>query len=184
MGRALVTQEQWKRVIRRNPTPWDLENNYRPVVNVTWEETEEFFRRLETMDSYHRYRLPTEAEWERACRAGQDGDSLVVDEQAKQAARFGLAPAAPKKPNPWGFFDMDGTNAEWCRDWYEPYTTGPDTVDPVGPPSGYAKIFRGGAFATNADGLRPAARAWYSVTTHTIYIGFRVVRIPKEQAPS
>jgi formylglycine-generating enzyme required for sulfatase activity len=177
IGRFQVTQEQWKRVIRRNPTPWDMENNYLPVVNVSWEETQEFFKRLNRLDSSRLYRLPTEAEWEYTCRAGRDRDA----EQPDEAPRFGPganpAAAGTRQANTWGLFDMRGSVSEWCQDWYDQdfYRRSP-AVDPTGPASGTNKVFRGGSFATNAEGLRPAARASYPPTVKAVYIGFRVVR--------
>lgn len=177
IGRSQVTQEQWRRVIRRNPTPWDLENTNQPVVNVSWEETQEFFLRLNRLDSYHLYRLPTEAEWEYACRAGRDRDA----EQADEARRLGLGVnpgvAGPKQANAWGLFDMRGLVSEWCQDWYDQdYYRQSPAVDPTGPATGTNKVIRGGSLAMNAEGLRPAARASFLPTVKTVTIGFRVVR--------
>ena len=100
IGRFQVTQEQWKRVMRRNPTPWDLENNYEPVVNVSWEETQEFLQRLSRLDPSRLYRLPTEAEWEYVCRAGRDRDAEPPEEETRRG--FGMRSPASKKANAWG----------------------------------------------------------------------------------
>jgi formylglycine-generating enzyme required for sulfatase activity len=179
IARFQVTQEQWKRVIRRNPTPWDMENNYQAVVNVSWEDTQEFFARLNGLDPYHRYRLPTEAEWEYACRAGHDQETEQPDEVVRRGLGFGVNPssAGAKLANAWGLFDMRGLVSEWCQDWYDQdYYRRSPAVDPTGPSIGTNKVFRGGSFATNAEGMRPAARASFPPTTKTVYIGFRAVR--------
>jgi formylglycine-generating enzyme required for sulfatase activity len=177
IGRFQITQEQWKRVIRRNPTPWDLENNYQPVVNVSWEDTQEFLQRLNRLDSLHVYRLPTEAEWEYVCRAGSDRNAEPPDEGVRLGPGASPAAAGPKRANAWGLFDMRGPVSEWCQDWYDQsyYVRSPG-VDPTGPPTGTNKVFRGGAFAVNAEGLVPGARASYPPTVKTTNIGFRVVR--------
>jgi formylglycine-generating enzyme required for sulfatase activity len=177
IGRFQVTQEQWKRVIRRNPTPWDMENNYQPVVNVSWEETQEFFLRLNRLAPSYLYRLPTEAEWEYACRAGRDRDAEQPDDVVRLGLGVNPAAAGTKQANAWGLFDMRGPVSEWCQDWYDKdyYSRSPD-VDPAGPATGTNRVVRGGSLAMNAEGLRPAARASFLPTARTIFIGFRVVR--------
>jgi streptogramin lyase len=178
IGRSLVTQEQWKRLMNRNPTPWELEGDDRPVVNVSWDETQEFLRRLDEMEPHYRHRLPTEAEWEYACRAGNQSDALERDENVRSS--FGLRQIPPKRANAWGLYDLGGTTSEWCQDWHgqEYYRVSP-LEDPSGPHSGSTKVVKGGNFGSDAAGLRPAQRASYPPIHRSLTVGFRVVRAPR-----
>jgi virginiamycin B lyase len=176
IGANLVTQEQWKRVMNRNPTPWELEGDDRPVVNVSWDETQEFLRRLDDMEPYYEHRLPTEAEWEYACRAGNESDALERDENVRSS--FGLRRAPPKRANAWGLYDLGGITSEWCQDWHglEYYRVSP-IEDPPGPRSGSSKVVKGGNFGSDVAGLRPAQRASFRPTERSVTVGFRVVRV-------
>ncbi len=132
------------------------------------------------------YRLPTEAEWEYACRGGASaytpfhyGDALAGD-QANCAAG-GKGPSLDKtlkvgmyKANAFGLFDMHGNVAEWCADWYGPYD-GKDRSDPRGPTTGTRRVWRGGSWIDSSRVCRSAARGEYNAQTRTSYIGFRVV---------
>jgi virginiamycin B lyase len=178
IGRSLVTQEQWKRLMNRNPTPWELEGDDRPVVNVSWDETQEFLRRLDKMEPHYLHRLPTEAEWEYACRAGNESDALERDENVRSS--FGLRQMPPKRANAWGLYDLGGTTSEWCQDWHgqEYYRVSP-LEDPPGPRSGSNKVVKGGNFGSDPAGLRPAQRASYLPIQRSLTVGFRVVRVPR-----
>jgi formylglycine-generating enzyme required for sulfatase activity len=129
------------------------------------------------------YRLPTEAEWEYACRAGtttayNTGPFLPEADQINQKAEWGPKPASLKvgerKPNAWGLFDMHGLVEQWCADWYGPYEAG-DQTDPVGRKSGLFRVTRGGSFNTPVVHLRSAARFGTVPADSSWLIGFRVV---------
>ncbi|MCL2808936.1 MAG: formylglycine-generating enzyme family protein [Treponema sp.] len=131
------------------------------------------------------YRLPTEAQWEYACRAGSStmwffGDNAdVIGEYAwfngnegDKTRQVGL-----KRPNPWGLFDIHGNVWEWCYDWYAPYT-GDNLTDPTGPNSGIGRTSRGGAFMNESQHMRSAIRGSFFPSSTMYNIGFRVV-LPK-----
>ncbi|MGO9095254.1 MAG: formylglycine-generating enzyme family protein [Bryobacteraceae bacterium] len=173
-----VTQAQWQAVMGANPSTFAGPD--RPVENVSWDDTQEFLRRLNAKEKDTRYRLPTEAEWECGCRAGsQEPDEAPnLDEVAWSAANSGgeTHPAGQKKPNAWGLYDMRGNVGELVQDWYGQYPAGRQ-VDPQGPPSGDYRVVRGGSWAFGppnyfrcADrfNLKPGYR-------HNI-IGFRCAR--------
>jgi formylglycine-generating enzyme required for sulfatase activity len=169
-----------------------------PVVNVTWRDAMAFCTWL-TWQEDRTYRLPTEAEWEYACRAGtatlfSSGDDLaglakvanLSDEAAKQKfprwraiqARDGFVYSAPVgsfSPNAFELFDMHGNVREWCADWHaaDYYTKSPDS-DPLGPPSGTTRIFRGGGWTSTAADCRSASRGELKPTGAGINLGFRV----------
>jgi sulfatase modifying factor 1 len=164
------------------------ENDDAAVVFVTWEEATAFCQWLSQKEGLP-YRLPTEAEWEYACRAGTTtefniGDSLpgkVYPDQpdnARDKKYWGAAPAAMNTgktpPNAWGLYDMHGNAEEWCSDWYGPYVNSPQ-IDPVGPAEGVFKVSRGGSVHTPPFYLRSANRLGSLPQDEHWRIGFRVV---------
>ncbi|MDB4416591.1 formylglycine-generating enzyme family protein, partial [bacterium] len=155
MGVHEVTQAQYENVMCVNPSYIKAANN--PVENVSWEDAGEFCRRLSELPAEKAagnvYRLPTEAEWEYACRAGTtthysfvDAD-LVFGHYAWFTENSGLKahPVGSKKPNPWGLYDMHGNVWEWCQDWHDNYPSGA-LIDPKGPVSGSTRVYRGGGW--------------------------------------
>ena len=142
------------------------------------------------MESSDNYRLPTEAEWEYACRAGNTtkynwGDEEPVCEPgAKNGARFddntkcddkGSAPVMTYTPNRWGLYDMHGNVGEWCQDWYGDYATG-HVTDPKGPTSGKGRVSRGGSHGDDSWNIGAAHRAWRPADNRSPYCGFRVAK--------
>jgi formylglycine-generating enzyme required for sulfatase activity len=137
------------------------------------------------------YRLPTEAEWEYACRAGSttdfywgksyppttSADSLAIDSNALwyNNSTTGTQPVAMKKPNAWGLYDMSGNVCEWCNDWYGSYSSGSQT-DPTGPSTGSYRVVRGGSWNDYDDILRSARRDYYHPDSKSNISGFRCVR--------
>src|SRR5262249_46439600 len=152
-----------------------------PVEQVSWNEIHEFLKILNSKSSKYNYRLPTEAEWEYACRAGSTEENVKdLDASAwyNQTSIGKSHPVGQKSPNAWGLYDMLGNVMEWCEDWYGPYTNA-EAKDPKGPPSGSQKVFRGGAWSTFPEQCRSSFRSYNAPTFRLISIGFRLVRTPK-----
>jgi len=152
-----VTQAQWQAVMGANPS--EFKGPDLPVENVSWDDCMEFTKKLsaKVQDQLQGRKpaLPTEAEWEFACRAGTKTPWSFGDDD-KMAGQFAwhsgnsdekTNPVGSKKPNPWGLYDMHGNVWEWCSDWYvEEHPAGPAT-DPQGPEKGNGHVRRGGAWA-------------------------------------
>jgi len=170
-----VTQRQWIAVMGSNPS--NFKNPDAPVERVTWFDVQEFLRRLNARDNRH-YRLPTEAEWEYACRAGTTKAYAFGRELSTKDANYdGKATmrVASFKPNAWGLYDMHGNVWEWCADEYCPYSS--DAVsDPVNRCGSPYKVIRGGSWYFGADSARSALRYTHEPRLRGFSIGFRVVR--------
>ncbi|MBS1985146.1 MAG: formylglycine-generating enzyme family protein [Bdellovibrionales bacterium] len=193
-----VTQLQWAMVMKENPsyfkpkTPMDASTGYtqmnpnRPVEQVSWDDVQKYIAKLNELDPHHSYRLPTEAEWEYAARAGTTtaysfGDSPAqIGEYAWDYQNAGnqTHDVAELKPNPRGLYDMHGNVWEWTQDWYGNYPAGAVT-DPTGPPTGSHRVFRGGSWSSSPQYLRSARRGRNSPGLRSYSIGFRLVRTPK-----
>jgi formylglycine-generating enzyme required for sulfatase activity len=153
-----------------------------PVVCVDWEQAGRFCRWLSRRDG-HTYRLPTEAEWEYACRAGSldaycfGGNEEELGDYAWYWVNSGARthPVGLKKPNAWGLYDMHGNVLEWCLDWFGPYPEG-ELVDPRGPAEGLLKVARGGSWLVYAHNLRSSDRCALLPSVRHADLGFRVVR--------
>lgn len=185
-----VTQMQWRDLMGNAHVPCFNEcGDDCPVDRISWEESMAFIEKLNKKEGTDRYRLPTEAEWEYACRAGTDtafstGNHSetecefdpVVDKVAWYCAnsKGSIQPVAQKEPNAWGLYDMHGNLYEWCMDWYDYYPEG-HTTDPVGPETGETKVLRGGAWLYLIWHARSAHRRHHVPTFRNYYTGFRVV---------
>jgi formylglycine-generating enzyme required for sulfatase activity len=181
-----VTQAQWMALMDSNPSV--QQGDELPVQRVTWIEAAEFCRRLSEAEGVL-YRLPTEAEWEFACRAGQSaayssGPGVRgLDSVAWYQRSFARSPQPRPQPqavgqlerNAWGFADMHGNVYEWVLDYYAPFSGDPLT-DPIGPELGTLRVVRGGAFTSQASACRSAHRGRYASTFRAPDIGFRVLR--------
>ena len=152
------------------------------VVMVSWQDAMSFCNWLSEKDGRH-YRLPTEAEWEYACRAGsetafQRGDSLESLDSKEQKEFWGFPAVdltvAGSTPNPWGLYDMHGNVEEWCSDWYGPYPNA-SQGNPVGTDSGLFRVSRGGSFGTEPYYLRSANRSAALPDQRHPLIGIRLV---------
>lgn len=175
-----VTQELWEAVMGINPSYFRGSNL--PVETICWGECQNFISRLNKV-SNQKFRLPTEAEWEYACRAGSDSPTYgELDEIAWHNGNSGQKthPVGMKQPNAWGLYDMLGNVWEWCQDWYGEYF-GHDVIDPVGPSTGSTRVIRGGARLNSADFVRAACRDAYSPGVRDDYLGFRLVLETGEQ---
>ncbi|MDR2075417.1 MAG: formylglycine-generating enzyme family protein, partial [Desulfovibrio sp.] len=167
LGRFEVTQEQWEKVMGGNPS-W-FRGAALPVEQVFWNEAQEFIRRLNLREGHTRYRLPTEAEWEYAARAGRSGpDPFAADAAALGRAAWydrnsgnATHPVGEKEPNAWGLYDMLGNVNEWAQDWFaaDYYGRSP-SGDPAGPPEGTLRVRRGGSWSDGAENCRLARRAF------------------------
>lgn len=174
MGKYEVTQEQYLAVTGKNPSKFSGRNL--PVETVSWDEAATCCKKIGG-------RLPTEAEWEYACRAGSKtrfcyGDDLSYAQLGEYAWYLGNSggathPLGQKKPNSFGLYDMHGNVYEWCSDWFAPYVNA-QIVDPVGASSGQYRVCRGGGWIVNAWFCRSANRHTFSPDFRGIGLGFRV----------
>ena len=199
LGEKEITQRQWEAVM--GTRPWEGKiyvqaNPDHPAVFISWNEVQEFVRQLNEATDGSLYRLPTEAEWEYACRAGTatrfsftGGESGLEEhawyyDNAWNAGKKYAHPVGTKRPNPWGLYDMHGNVWEWVQDWHttivgtRPSGSYPDSsqADPTGPPSGSHRVKRGGSFYDFARSLRSARRDGYSPRGRYINIGARLLR--------
>jgi formylglycine-generating enzyme required for sulfatase activity len=180
-----LTQAQWSAVMGSNPASFQDCGNTCPVEMVSRDDVQLFLAALNQMDPGKNYRLPTEAEWEYACRAGTTGDfggSGVMDEMGWYGDNSGETPhpVAQKSPNAWGLYDMHGNLYEWVQDWYSStYYEESPTEDPQGPATGEYTPTRGGSWDGVEWSARSAAR-WYVFPTSSFdELGFRLVRDPQ-----
>ena len=182
LGKYEVTQAQWETVMGYNPSAWRGQRNL-PVEQVSWEDVQEFLRRLNAEEGGTRYRLPTEAEWEYAARAGTTtaysfgSDVSRLDEYAWHAgnAAHMSHPVGQLKPNAWGLHDMHGNVWEWVHDWYATYPIGAET-DPHGAASGVSRVFRGGGQNNVAWRCSSSSRGYRPPESRLDAVGFRVLR--------
>ena len=160
----------------RNPLNSPAKDD-QPVLQMSWNDAQEFCRWLGQKEG-RSYRLPTEAEWEFACRAGSAGRFSFGDDPFSQAQHAvfdqdGPAAAGSKKPNRFGLFDMEGNAWEWCADWYAAYS-GTAVTDPQGPATGTDRVLRGGDFLHDWWVARPAVRVIWPPGESHFADGFRV----------
>jgi len=180
MGKYAVTGEQWEAVMGN--TPSFLKGAKLPETNVSWEDCQEFIKKLNAKTDGG-YRLPTEAEWEYACRAGTTtaysfGDEITPKDANYRGSKIGKPVAVGcYKPNPFGLYDMHGNVFEWCEDWYGDYPEGTVT-DPKGPATGEYRVLRGGSFRNDESLARSSVRICTAPTLRYYYIGFRLARTP------
>ena len=170
MGKYEVTQAQWQALMGNNPSYFKGDNL--PVENVSWNDTQEFLKKLNARNDGYRYRLPTEAEWEYAARAGTTGDSGNLNAVARSSANSGIKthPVVERQPNAWGLYDMVGNVSEWVQDWSGVYPTTAQT-DPQGPDNGTAKMVRGGSLWSSGDNAFS-----FLPTYRNVEQGFRLLR--------
>ncbi len=179
MGVHEVTQAQWKAVMGDNPA-W-FKGDDLPVEMVSWEDCQKFLAKLKAKASGPATcRLPTEAEWECACRAGATteygfgDDASILGEYAwyEDNSDRKSQPVGRKKPNAWGLYDMHGNVWEWCADRHGDY--GAAATDPTGPDSGTARVLRGGSWFSEARHCRASERGRTAPSSQHQYSGFRV----------
>ncbi len=177
MGKYEVTQAQWEAVMGTNPS--QFKGADRPVERVSWYSAQAFISKLNGLGDGYCYRLPTEAEWEYAARAGSTAEPPNLDAVAWCGENYGgqTHPVGQKQANAWGLRDMLGNVWEWCADWYDPhhYRSSP-SEDPSGPASGSHRVLRGGSWLSRARGVRWTVRDLGVPDGRVPDLGLRVVR--------
>jgi formylglycine-generating enzyme required for sulfatase activity len=186
-----VTQRQYEAVTGENPSNFKKAGPDAPVERVSWEDAQAFVAKLNELEGRPIYRLPTEAEWEYACRAETETAYSWGNEPDCGRANYGAGPLFDEckdrnpgrttpvgeyPPNPRGLYDMHGNVFEWCSDWFEAeYSDGP-LIDPVGPDSGEYRVIRGGSWGGIARNCRAAFRGNRLPGGRNDVVGFRLLR--------
>jgi formylglycine-generating enzyme required for sulfatase activity len=183
LGRTEVTQAQYAAIAGANPSTFKANGADAPVERVSWIDAMAFCRKLTAreraagrLSEDYEYTLPTEAQWEYACRAGHTGAYAGEPNGMGWFANNSEGtthPVGRKRPNDWGFYDMLGNVLEWCRDWYGPYPRGEDR-EPPGPERGYYRVARGGSWRTAVETGRSASRGGGSAGRLDYTLGFRL----------
>ena len=201
LGKYEVTQGQWQSVMGTEPWKEDCVKADKdcPATGVSWEDATEFCKKLTATErksgklkTNEEYRLPTEAEWEYACRAGttttfsfgdderQLGEYAWFDGNADNTGEDYAHKVGLKKPNPWGLHDMHGNVWEWCSDWYGIALSG--GTDPIGPEEGSGRVLRGGSWRDSPGFCRSANRNLSGIpSSRNDFLGFRVARSQSAQ---
>jgi formylglycine-generating enzyme required for sulfatase activity len=187
LGRYEVTQGEYAAMMGKNPSHFQGDTN-RPVEKLTWVDALAYCSELTKREKAARhlppdyeYRLPSEAEWEYACRAGTTnffsfGDAAADADQYAWTMENSSATTHPvglKRPNPWGLYDMHGNVWEWVSDWFAPYPA-KELTDPVGADTSKFKVFRGGGWNQAIEFARSSNRFMMSPTNGIHFVGFRV----------
>lgn len=191
IGKYEVTQGEWQQIMGDNPSHFKALGDNFPVENINWHEAQTFIRLLNELNPPYRFALPTEAQWEYACRAGTStpfntGENLSSDDAnydgrypyrkfpkghyRNQPTAVGSFPA-----NGWGLHDMHGNVWEWCADWFCEYPAEP-AKDPFGECETDLKVIRGGSWYFNAESARSARRYTHNPVDRGFSLGFRLVR--------
>jgi len=181
IGQFSVTQEQWQAVMGENPA--EFKNPKNPVEEVSWEDCQLFLQSLAKRIPGKVFDLPTEAQWEYACRARTTTEYYFGDDPAKlgeYAWYLGNSdnrshPVGQKKPNNWGLYDMNGNVCQWCADWYGSSYSAEEATDPTGPASGEAAVLRGESWVGLPYELRSADRVGTPIYYRNSHVGLRVV---------
>lgn len=179
IGKYEVTQGQWRQIMNNNTSRFNRCGDDCPVEQVTWRDAQEFIQRLNSL-SGKKYRLPTEAEWEYACRSGGKEETYCggrnVDELAWTESNSGgmTHPVGQKKPNGLGVYDMSGNVWEWVQDYWGDYP-GIRQVNPIGPKWNTNSVRRGGSWQYGSGQARSAWRSSGYTDDHALDIGFRLV---------
>jgi formylglycine-generating enzyme required for sulfatase activity len=187
LGKYEVTQREYSAVVGKNPSHF-IGNLDCPVEKVRFTEAAAFCsavtlreRQAGRLTAAYEYRLPTEAEWEYACRAGTTNFYSFGDD-ASQADQYAWTmensegkthPVGQKRPNPWGLYDMHGNVWEWCSDWFAKFPLA-DVRDPVGPTQGKFKVFKGGGWNNPIELARSPNRMMMVATNGIHFTGFRL----------
>jgi formylglycine-generating enzyme required for sulfatase activity len=181
LGVYEVTQQEWTAVMGNNTFEFKGDNN--PVNTISWEDVQEFIKRLNQKEGHSLYRLPTEAEWEYAARAGTTSAYFFGNNKSKLGdyawykdnAGYETHPVGKKRPNAWGLYDTLGNVWELTQDWLgETYYANSPSLDPTGPSSGEFRVVRGGGLVTNGLYCRSAERGMFDPVDQVDGAGFRL----------
>ncbi|MDR3175498.1 MAG: formylglycine-generating enzyme family protein [Desulfovibrio sp.] len=187
LGKYEVTQAQWTAVMGNNPSEYKGWSN--PVEQVSWDDIQVFIQRLNQNEGHTRYRLPTEAEWEYAARAGTESIYSFGDD-ARELGNYAwydedylsssTHPVGQKQPNAWGLYDMHGNVFEWVQDWHgKQYYSNSPGADPKGPSSGSFRVLRGGSWHHPAHSCSSTSRYCYVPDSSVEFFGFRLALSPE-----
>ena len=185
LGTYPVTQCEWKMIMEDNPSEFKGDNL--PVERVSWDDVQEFIRKLNAKEGTDKYRLPSEAEWEYAARSGTITRYSFGDDEGKLGeyawyssnSNCTTHPFGQKKPNSWGLYDMHGNVWEWVQDWYHSdYTGAPTDGSAWEKGGGSARVFRGGGWNGYARNCRSAIRYYVDTGLRGCNLGFRLLRAP------
>ena len=180
LGKYAVTQGQWKKIMNENPSNFKNGDNF-PVEQVSWDDVKSYISKLNGQGKGG-FRLPTEAQWEYACRSGGKDEKWAGCNNESQLSHYAwyddnsgekTHPVGQKKPNGLGLYDMSGNVFEWVEDRYGDYPSGTVT-DPQGPSSGSYRVFRGGSWSNGASRSRSEDRDGYSPAGSGSGLGFRL----------
>jgi formylglycine-generating enzyme required for sulfatase activity len=186
LGKYEVTQAQWHAVMGNNPSNDEDCGGNCPVQSVSWNDAQEFINKLNELSDGLQYRLPSEAEWEYACRAGTSGDFYAdVDDIGWYGSNSGkkVHAVGGKQPNAFGLYDMSGNVFEWCKDWWHPNYNGAPTDGSAWLSMGKLeyRVLRGGGWNTGPSNLRSTFRTIIGPDFGYLIIGFRVVAVARTQ---
>lgn len=183
IGRYEVTQAQWQKVMSNNPSNFSSCGENCPVEQVSWDDVQEFIKKLNAQNDGYQYRLPSEAEWEYACRAGTTGDE-AGDPNAMawytSNADYKTHPVGQKQANAWGLYDMHGNVAEWVMDFeYNNYQGAPTDGSARGKGVSDNRMERGGSWRLDDKHLRSAQRSDAAADYRWKDLGFRLVAVSR-----
>jgi len=184
LGKYEVTQGQWEKVMKTNPSSYKKCGPDCPVDGISWNNAQEFIKKLNAL-SGKQYRLPSEAEWEYAARSGGKEETWAGTSDETSLGEYAwffknsdqtTHRAGVKKPNGLGLYDMTGNVGEWCQDWYNAtyYEVSPKD-NPQGPENGEMRVMRGGSWIDGVISARPVSRFWYAPVSNSSIFGVRLV---------
>ena len=176
LGAVPVTQGQWQAIMGNNPSRFAQAGPDAPVEQVSWDEAQRFIARLNEAQTHWTFRLPTEAEWEYACRAGSQAESYgPADKIAWHSLTSAKTthPVGQLKPNGFGLYDMLGNVCQWCQDWVGAYSASPAS-DPQGPAEGKYRVYRGSGWNLPASYARAAIRGTMGQADRFRNLGLRL----------
>ena len=182
LGTYLVTQREWKAVMGNNPSRF--KGDALPVDNVSWNDVQDFIKKLNQKEGVDKYRLPSEAEWEYACRAGTTARHFFGDDESRLGEYAWYSDnsdekthlVGQKKPNPWGLYDMYGNVWEWVQDtWHADYDGAPTDGSAWKSRDGSLQVHRGGSYYSLAHNCQSANRSSYDPRLREKHLGFRLL---------
>ena len=185
IGKYEVTQGQWQAIMSNNPSKFKKGDNH-PVEQISWNDAQEFILKLSTITNMT-YRLPTEAEWEYACRSGGKKQKYCGGNNPSTYAWFGEQwsrghqPVGSKSPNGLGLYDMSGNISEWINDRFSNYSNNSLVNDPKGPTAGLTRIMRGGAWMNRVERIQLAYRFDNDPSFSSPGLGFRLAMTAKNK---